>query len=166
MIIKYKSSQLRDQEGIFHPSTSVIDLRQLNCAIVCTRGVFVHVNRFHVLFIPSLLIYLQNLPGALFEHYTQLSIIQRKYKYPGEKIFGENMKHLLHNTSKDQRRGLWGYCRQRHDTKWYIYAADDLIQTHLYSHKHTSTHIITLNLKIRFIRKTQCKLIVTSVGMY
>ena len=44
---------------------SVIDWRLLNPAIVCTRRVFVHVNRFHVLFIPSLLIYLQNLPAPL-----------------------------------------------------------------------------------------------------
>ena len=74
---------------------------------------------------------------------TLASNIQWTYKYPkerifrgyqmihGGRIFEEKIWYLLHNTSKDQR-GLWGYRRQHHDTKWNIYSQrDHLIQSNI-----------------------------------
>ena len=123
---------------------SVIDWRLLNPAIVCTRRVFVHVNRFHVLFIPSLLIYLQNLPAPLCS-ITLASNIQWMYKISQREniqgISNDSWRKNIRGKKSDIcciihpkiRGGLWGYRRQHHDTKWNIYSRrDHLIQSNMY----------------------------------
>ena len=48
-----------------------------------------------------------------------------------EEYSWKKIRYLLHNTSKDQR-GLRGYRRQHHDTKWNIYSRrDHLIQSNI-----------------------------------